>query len=210
MVIETTPDDDSGTAARILDAATALVTESGIRATTMRAVADRAGVSRAWLYRHHPDKSALVGAVIMRLIESSWALAHAEISQVRGLTRRLALGVQIGRRAYDDPGTILMRLRTTEAADFAACVGVGVQGIVPDLAAFWRGYLDEAAATGEISADVDLDEASEWVARVLISLGMYPGRVVDPDDRAAVEAHFERFLMPGLQTGVAKTTTLSR
>ncbi|EGD56140.1 TetR/AcrR family transcriptional regulator [Gordonia neofelifaecis] len=184
---------------RILVAATELVAESGIRATTMRGVADRAGVSRAWLYRLYPDKSALVGTVLMRLVEESWSSARAELDGVATLARKLAVGVQIGRRAYDDPGATLMRLRTREPDEYAAFVGAGVQGVVPDLAAFWREYLEESAAAGEISGELDLAEASEWVARNLISLGTMHSATIDPDDLDALEAHLARFVMPALR-----------
>ena len=40
---------------RMLDAAESLLADKGIRATKMQQVADVAGVSRAWLYRHFPD-----------------------------------------------------------------------------------------------------------------------------------------------------------
>lgn len=104
----------------------------------MRGVATRAGVSRAWLYRLYPDKSALVGAVVMRLVEESWSQSHTELADIPTLARRLALGVRIGRRTYDDPGATLMRLRTREPAEYAESVGAGMQNVVPDLAAFWR------------------------------------------------------------------------
>ena len=45
---------------RMLDAAESLLADKGIRATTMQQVADVAGVSRAWLYRHFPDKQTMV------------------------------------------------------------------------------------------------------------------------------------------------------
>ena len=39
----------------------------GIRRTTVAGVADEAGVSRAGLYKHFPDKAALLGAALVRL-----------------------------------------------------------------------------------------------------------------------------------------------
>ena len=61
---------------RMLDAAESLLADKGIRATTMQQVADVAGVSRAWLYRHFPDKQTMVGATIVRLNEAFWANAR--------------------------------------------------------------------------------------------------------------------------------------
>jgi AcrR family transcriptional regulator len=45
---------------KVLDAALALVAERGIDATSMDAVAAESGVSKATIYKHWPDKDALV------------------------------------------------------------------------------------------------------------------------------------------------------
>ncbi len=51
---------------RILDAAHAAFTESGVGATTMTRIARDAGVSREWLYRQFSNKDAVVVAVSQR------------------------------------------------------------------------------------------------------------------------------------------------
>ena len=66
----------------------------GIRATTVSEVAEVAGVSRGWLYRHFPDKVTLLGAAIVRLNEAYWSDAHAMLEQVEGLDRQMALGIR--------------------------------------------------------------------------------------------------------------------
>lgn len=189
----------SSTTDRLLDATEQLLADKGIRATTMIDVAERAGVSRAWLYRNFPDKPALVGAAIIRLVETSWARTRAELSTLCDFEEQLVAGVQIGRRAYDDPGTLLMRLRTAEPDEFTACAGAGVRGLVPDLAAFWHSFVEAAAQAGDIHPDTDIPEASEWIARVMISLGSVPGNHIDPDDPASLRRHLRRYVLPGLQ-----------
>lgn len=184
---------------RLLDATEKLLVDKGIRATTMIDVAHAAGVSRAWLYRNFPDKPTLIGAAIIRLIETSWAQTRAELAAIPDFAGRLVAGVQIGRRAYDDPGTLLVRLRTDEPEEFTACAGTGVRDLVPDLAGFWYPFLEVAAASGDIHPDTDLPEASEWIARVMISLGSVPGNHIDPDDPAALRRHLRRYVLPGLR-----------
>lgn len=197
--VRTTP----STTDRLLDATEHLLADKGIRATTMIDVAERAGVSRAWLYRNFPDKPALVGAAIIRLIETSWARSRAELSTLDDFEEQLVAGVQIGRRAYDDPGTLLMRLRTAEPDEFTACAGAGVRDLVPDLATFWYPFVAAAAAGGDIHPDTDLPEASEWIARVMISLGSVPGNHIDPDDPASLRRHLRRYVLPGLRVSPA-------
>lgn len=183
---------------RLLDATEKLLAERGIRATTMQQVADVAGVSRAWLYRHFPDKQAMIGAAIVRLTDSFWSDARVELDALNDFTDQLVAGVRIGRGAYDDPGTLLLRLRTSEPEEFAACAGAGVSGLVPDLALFWKPFVAAAMANGEVHPAHALDEVAEWVARILISLGTVESNTVDADDPASVRRQVERFVMPSL------------
>ena len=191
---------------RLIDAAEVCLRAKGIRSTTVSEVAEVAQVSRGWLYRHFPDKASLLGAAVVRLNEAWWSEVHAMLEDVEGLDSQIAAGVVNARTAYDDPGTLLMRLRMAEPEEFAACAGAGVQGLVPDLAEFWRRYLVAGRDAGEIHPATDIAEASEWVARVIISLVTVPGDVLDPNDRDEVRAHVRRYVMPGLQADPAKPT----
>ncbi|MEE6168187.1 MULTISPECIES: TetR/AcrR family transcriptional regulator [unclassified Mycolicibacterium] len=188
---------------RLIDAAEVCLRAKGIRATTVSEVAEAAGVSRGWLYRHFPDKVTLLGAAIVRLNEAYWSEAHAMLAQFNGLDEKIAAGVRHGRTAYDDPGALLMKLRMEEPDEFAACAGAGVQGLVPDLAAFWSPYLIAARDAGEIHPAADIAEASEWVARVLLSLATMPGEQLDASDYDAVLLHVRRYVMPGLRADPA-------
>jgi AcrR family transcriptional regulator len=188
---------------RLIDAAENCLRVKGIRATTVSEVAEAAGVSRGWLYRHFPDKASLLGAAIVRLNDAYWSQAHAVLEPVEGLDRQIVAGIMHGRSAYDDPGALLMKLRIEEPDEFAACAGAGVQGLVPDLAEFWSRYLVAARDRGEIHPDTDITEASEWVARVLLSLATVPGNTLDAGDPDAVLTHVRRYLMPSLRADPA-------
>jgi AcrR family transcriptional regulator len=188
---------------RLIDAAEVCLRTKGIRATTVSEVAEAAGVSRGWLYRHFPDKATLLGAAIVRLNDAYWSDSHAMLGEVDGLDRQIAAGIGHGRAAYDDPGTLLMKLRTDEPEEFALCAGAGVSGLVPDLADFWRRYVLAARDAGEIHPEIVVDEASEWVARAILSLTTVPGRQFDARDPAAVLTHVRRYVMPGLRADPA-------
>lgn len=51
---------DPSVRARVLDAFVALVAEQGLAETSMRAVADRAGVSKTTIYTRWPDRRAMI------------------------------------------------------------------------------------------------------------------------------------------------------
>lgn len=55
-----------GTAARVLDAAFSRFAAQGVKATTMAQLAEGAGISRVWLYRHFANKDAVVAALLVR------------------------------------------------------------------------------------------------------------------------------------------------
>lgn len=184
---------------RLIDAAEGCLRTKGIRATTVSEVAEAAGVSRGWLYRHFPDKVTLLGAAIVRLNEAYWSDARTMLEQIEGLDRQISAGVSHGRTAYDHPGALLMKLRLEEPDEFALCAGAGVQGLVPDLAAFWSRYLITARDSGEIHDRIDIAEASEWVARVILSLTTVPGEQLDAGNPDAVLTHVRRYVMPGLK-----------
>lgn len=65
------------TLARLLDAAEALLQEGGLEGATVEAIARRAGVSPALVYRRFPDKDALLRAVYERFFAEREA-ANAE------------------------------------------------------------------------------------------------------------------------------------
>lgn len=78
------------TRARITAAAIDLHGSVGPRATTMTAVAERAGVTRATLYRHFPTEAALVAAC-----SAEWRTAHpapdaSTLSAIRDPHERVA------------------------------------------------------------------------------------------------------------------------
>jgi AcrR family transcriptional regulator len=188
---------------RLIDAAEVCLRAKGIRSTTVSEVAEVAGVSRGWLYRHFPDKNSLLGAAIVRLNDAYWSQSHAMLETVDGLDEQIAAGIRHGRTAYTDPGALLMKLRIAEPEEFAACAGAGVQGLVPDLGEFWSRYLVAARDRGDIHADVDIAEASEWVARAVLSLATVPGQQLDPGDHDAVLTHVRRYVTPGLRADPA-------
>jgi AcrR family transcriptional regulator len=182
---------------QFLDAAERCLERSGIRRTTMVQVADEAGVSRAWLYRHFPDKASLLGAALLRQDEVFWSDARARISRRRSLAAQVAEAVSHSRA--HQPRALVLRLREAEPEACAAILGAGLRQAMPGMAVFWRPYLEQARSRGELRPDLDVARAAEWVMRVVLSLVTVPGDAVEVDDPTSVRRFVEDFLVSGLR-----------
>jgi AcrR family transcriptional regulator len=182
---------------QFLDAAERCLRRSGIRRTTMVQVADEAGLSRAWLYRHFPDKASLLGAALIRQDEQFWADAQARISRRTTLVAQVAEAVRYSHE--QQASALVLRLRQTEPAECAAILGAGLRQALPGMAMFWRPYLEAARARGEVRPDLSIAAAAEWVMRVVLSMVTVPGDTVNVDDRASVRRFLDQFLLSGLR-----------
>lgn len=120
---------------RILDAATELMLEQGYGATSIEAVAERAGVSKRTFYHRFADKAALVQAVVARIVERARppALAGASRHELREALREF--GIHALRAALSPQVLALYRLIIGESHRFpdlleaAALSGGRAQGV---------------------------------------------------------------------------------
>lgn len=89
----------------LLDAALAIVEESGVAALTLRAVARRVGVTHAAPYRHFPDKAALLAAVATEGFRQLTDRMNAAREAVEGdeLDRMAAIGAAYVSFAVEHP-----------------------------------------------------------------------------------------------------------
>jgi AcrR family transcriptional regulator len=87
----------------ILEAARDLIAEGGIEAMSMRAVAERVGVSATAIYHHYANKQALVDAVVRLAFERFGAEMQAAVDrEPRGSLKRVrAFGEAYVRFAID-------------------------------------------------------------------------------------------------------------
>ena len=151
------------------------------------------------LYLHFPDNAELLVAAIVRLNDAFWTESRVRLDAVAGLDHQLATGVALARRESETPGALMLKLRQEEPEAFAACVGLGVRGLIPEIAAFWEPYVQAAVDSGEIHPDTDCAEAAEWIARTTTSLSTVPGEQCDVDDHESVLRHARRYIVAALR-----------
>ena len=133
----------------------------------------------------------------MRGDEEFWAQAQAVIGAEKDLADQVAAAVIFSRATQ--PGALLLLLQQAEPEATAAVVGSGLKHMVPGLAGFWHPYLEAAQARGEVRAELDVAQASEWVLRIVISLVSVAGDTMDITDPAEVRAFLRTFLVAGLR-----------
>jgi len=76
----------------ILDAARAVFLAEGYRAAGMRAIAAKAGLAVGSLYTYFPDKAALVGELVERILGEMAQAVRGGIGRAQGATARLRAG----------------------------------------------------------------------------------------------------------------------
>jgi AcrR family transcriptional regulator len=83
----------AGVRKRILAACLEVFTESGYHATTMKAVAERSGISQRGLVHHFRNKEELLAAVLEARDEAS-SLGHPQLGDIRGAAEMVSVHLE--------------------------------------------------------------------------------------------------------------------
>ena len=185
------------TDARILESAERCVRRYGLRRLSMGDVARQAGLSRGSVYRYFPDRDALVDAVLERAAERFVESSHATVARRRTLAAQVAeAAVYI--RAHLRDELVTLHLPAPEETLLATLLTARMQRLVERWIAFWRPFLADAEARGEVRAGLDHGAAGEWIVRILLSMAVMPSAVVSLDDPGALRAFVQSFVVRGL------------
>ena len=150
----------------ILHTAAALVAAHGLHAVTMSQIAEEAGIGRATLYKYFPDVEAILVAWHERQVNGH--LEHlVEVRDQAGEARK-RLGAVLetyALLAHDHHGTELAA--TLHRGEHVARAQQRLSDLI-------RGLLTEAAATGDVRADIAPDELVIYCLRALAAAGSLP------------------------------------
>lgn len=153
----------------IMDTTAALVAEHGLRSVTMSQIAERAGIGRATLYKYFPDVDAILRAWHERQISGHLAQltdardragdAGGRLEAVVGAYARV---LHAAHRHHDtELAALLHRDERVSRAE----------GQVRDML---RALLADAAATGDVRADVAPGELATYCLHALTAAGGLP------------------------------------
>lgn len=182
---------------RLLDAAERCLRRVGVQRASMADVAAAAGMSRGSVYFHFPDRAALVRAVLSRAAERFVRASEQAVRSRRTLATQVAEAAVYIREHLRD-GEQPHAAGDRDDALLATLLTANLEGTVASWIDFWQPFLAQAAARGEIRADLDHREAAEWIARIMLSVAVMPSAVIDIDDPRAVRAFVARYIVQGL------------
>jgi AcrR family transcriptional regulator len=141
----------------VLDAAADLLSEGGMAAATMEAIAARAGVSKATIYKWWPSRGHVA-------LDSLFTRTKPTMAAEAGATLEETLIAQVGALAglLRDPATASLMRETVAVAQTDPDIrsALDTRWLRPRRAVV-EGVLRDAAERGEIRADVDFAAAMD-------------------------------------------------
>jgi AcrR family transcriptional regulator len=188
--------DDGMTRDRILTAATQCFLQLGITKTTMHDVARTAEMSRGTVYRYFPDRRALIDATVTRHAQRYYDEAADAMAMQANLVAQIGAFGEVFARTFTQHryGTVV-----PDDLDIFRIMASDVDGALGRMCAFLHPYVCDAKQQGEIGTDVDVREASEMLARMLMSVTVMPVSVgFDVQQPATVRRYFEQYAVRGL------------
>jgi AcrR family transcriptional regulator len=174
-----------------------------MRKTSMADVARSAGVARGTLYRYFESREVLLDALMHRAADRFFAAV------AQAMDRRGTLSGQLGefsqlmiRSIHPDGGetdggrAALVRMLATESSQ-----------ALRRTARLLQPYVEAARERGEVRQDLDISEASEWLARILLSFTIFQAAIAyEADDPRSVSEFVRRYAIDGLAGGRDETT----
>ncbi len=167
---------------RILDAALEEFEEVGITKARVEAIAKRAGIGRATLYRTFDDKDAVVAAVLARKVDESLAMLDEVMRRHDRVEDRMVEGFVTMLGAFRDD-VLLQRLLAVEPESVTPWLTVN-GGPMIRVASDYLAKMLRSAELG-ISADVDLDVIAEMAVRIVHSLYSTPQGLIAQDEESS-------------------------
>lgn len=187
---------------RILEAAYDCVARKGIAKTTIEDAARRARVSRATVYRTFPGgRQELINAVVGWATIQFFTRLYEEVQGAESLEQVMERGIMFAHRSIVEH-EVLQRVMQTEPEKLLPALTFESIRIRDGIAEFLVPYLAQRGVAG----GVDLLEAADFLARMVLSYMSAPGRW-DLDDPVQVAQLVRAELLAGVVAAPAEGAT---
>ena len=186
---------DRATEEKILEATDRLVRQIGIGRISMAEVARSAKVARGTLYRYFESREVLLDALSQRAANQFFADVAEAMDGLPLLSEELGeFSLRIIQSIHpesEEPSgnkIALVRMLATQSVQAHRRT-----------ARFLQPYIAAARERGEVRADLDLDDAGEWLARILLSFTIFQASIShEAGDPLAVGLFVRRYAISGL------------
>jgi AcrR family transcriptional regulator len=167
---------------RIVEATYACVARKGIAKTTIEDAARESKVSRATVYRIFPGgRQELINAVVAWATLQFFARLYEQVQGAESLEQVMERGIMFAHRSIVEH-KVLQRVMQTEPDKLLPALTFESIRIRDGIADFLVPYLEQRG----VADGVDLQEAADFLARMVLSYMSAPGRwdLDDPDQVA--------------------------
>ncbi len=189
------PSDSDQARERLIDAAEACFERYGVMKTTVEDVAGEARVSRATVYRYFEGRDELLLGVLMRegrrFLDRLATILASEADFGIALTEGILFTIA-GIRGDDK----LALLFTSDAAGTTGSVAGASEAIFALTTEFMRPFIEAAATSGQLRPGLEVDEASEWMLRTVLSFLMVQGPV--ERDESTLRRYLTTYFLPAV------------
>jgi len=182
---------------RVLAATYACVARFGMGKTTVEDVVKESGVSRASIYRLFPGgKDQLLRETVGWEMNHFFGRLAEAVYDAPDFASLLEEGLVFAHRSIQEH-EVLRKVLETEPERLLPLITVEQHRVLDFITAFLLPYLEREQRAGRVRPGVDLDAATEYVARLVLSLIGSPGRW-DMDDPEQVRLLVRDELLGGI------------
>jgi AcrR family transcriptional regulator len=172
---------------RVLEATYACVARFGLGKTTVEDVVKESGVSRASIYRLFPGgKEQLLRETVGWEMNRFFGRLADAVYNAPDFASLIEEGLAFAHRSLVQHA-VLRKVLDTEPERLLPLLTVEQHRVLAFITGFLRPYLEREQRAGRLRPGVDLDQAADYVARMILSLIGSPGRW-DMEDRGQVRA----------------------
>jgi AcrR family transcriptional regulator len=182
---------------RVLEATYACVARFGMGKTTVEDVVKESGVSRASIYRLFPGgKDQLLRETVGWEMNHFFGRLAEAVYDAPDFASLLEEGLVFAHRSIQEH-EVLRKVLETEPERLLPLITVEQHRVLDFITAFLLPYLEREQRAGRVRPGVDLEAATEYVARLVLSLIGSPGRW-DMDDPEQVHVLVREELLGGI------------
>jgi AcrR family transcriptional regulator len=182
---------------RVLAATYACVARFGMGKTTVEDVVKESGVSRASIYRLFPGgKDQLLRETVGWEMNHFFSRLAEAVYDAPDFASLLEDGLVFAHRSIQEH-EVLRKVLETEPERLLPLITVEQHRVLDFITAFLLPYLEREQRAGRVRPGVDLEAATEYVARLVLSLIGSPGRW-DMDDPEQVHVLVREELLGGI------------